>query len=75
MDIESFLADVAARRTSNGLLVRTTFRDGVREPFDYYAKDAASRDAYLIRARKQIGRPDPTGLGHVIETVEIVGAA
>jgi hypothetical protein len=74
MDIESFLADVAARRTNNGLLVRVTFRDGVREPFNYFAKDAASRDAYLVRARKQIGRPDPTGLGHVVETVEVVSA-
>lgn len=71
-DIESFLAQVADRRRSNGLHIRMTFQNNVREPFDYYAKDAAARDAYLIRARRQIGKPDPTGLGHVVETVEVV---
>jgi hypothetical protein len=72
MDIEAFLAANAARRAANGLHVRITFLDNVREPFNYYAKDTASRDAYLARARAAIGKPDPTGLGHVVSSVEVV---
>ncbi|MGM4911454.1 hypothetical protein [Rhizobium sp. 768_B6_N1_8] len=72
MDIEAFLAANAARRAANGLHVRVTFLDNVREPFNYYAKDVAQRDAYLSRANAAIGKPDPTGLGHVVASVEIV---
>jgi hypothetical protein len=75
MNIESFIAAKAASRAANGLHVRITFKDGVREPFNYYAKDTASRDEYVARARAAIGKSDRTGLGHVIETVEIVSNA
>lgn len=72
MDIEAFLAANAAKRAANGLHVRVTFRDNVRVPFNYYAKDTAQRDEYLARARAAIGKTDTTGLNHVVATVEIV---
>jgi hypothetical protein len=71
-DTKAFLAAHAAKRTAAGLHVRVTFKDGVREPFNYYAKDIAARDAYLDRANRSIGKPDPTGLGHVVASVEVV---
>lgn len=72
MDIEAFLAANAAKRAANGLHVRVIFKDNVRGPFNYYAKDQEQRDEYLARARAAIGKPDPTGLNHVVASVEIV---
>lgn len=72
MNIEALIAAKKASRAANGLHVRLTFVGNVREPFNYFAKDAAARDEYLAKVRPLIGAEDKTGLGHVIEAVEVV---
>lgn len=73
-DINTFLSAVMERKRAKGLQVRVTYRNNVREPFNFFASSLTERDSYLTRATKLIGQPDPTGLGHVVESVEVVAA-
>lgn len=67
MNIEALIARKMAARGTAGLHVRLTFQN--REPFNYYARDEAKRDAYLNNVLPFVGKEFE---GDVLLSVKVV---